>query len=376
MLSVQSLHTDYAAANGAVVNAVQDVSFDVPDGELFTLLGPSGCGKTTTLRSIAGLERPRSGSIALDGRVVYSSDQGIFVAPNRRNFGMVFQSYAIWPHMNVFKNVAFPLEVRKARPSRKEIEQKVMRVLATVQLAELVDRDATKLSGGQQQRLALARALVMEPQLLLLDEPLSNLDAKLREAMRFEFKRMQRDLGLTTIYVTHDQSEALALSHEIAVMSEGRIVQIGSPRDIYERPRNKFVADFVGSTNFIGGRVAYAAAGNGRCGVATALGELNVQCVEPLAKDAPVVISVRPEDVELFEAAPPREDGDNVCTGTVEAKVFLGDYLDFQVKVGDSVLLARVHPSLRTPVGHPIHVRMRAEKCVALAEAAATRAAA
>ena len=140
MLSVKSLHTDYAAAGGAVVNAVQDVSFDVPDGELFTLLGPSGCGKTTTLRSIAGLERPRSGSIALDGRVVYSSDQGIFVAPNRRNFGMVFQSYAIWPHMNVFKNVAFPLEVRKARPSRKEIEQKVMRVLATVQLAELVDR--------------------------------------------------------------------------------------------------------------------------------------------------------------------------------------------------------------------------------------------
>ena len=289
MLSVKSLHTDYAAAGGAVVNAVQDVSFDVPDGELFTLLGPSGCGKTTTLRSIAGLERPRSGSIALDGRVVYSSDAGIFVAPNRRNFGMVFQSYAIWPHMNVFKNVAFPLEVRKARPSRKEIEQKVMRVLATVQLAELVDRDATKLSGGQQQRLALARALVMEPQLLLLDEPLSNLDAKLREAMRFEFKRMQRDLGLTTIYVTHDQSEALALSHEIAVMSEGRIVQIGSPRDIYERPRNKFVADFVGSTNFIGGRVASAAAGNGRCRVATALGELNVQCVEPLAKDMPVV---------------------------------------------------------------------------------------
>jgi iron(III) transport system ATP-binding protein len=211
---------------------------------------------------------------------------------------------------------------------------------------------------------------------LLLDEPLSNLDAKLREAMRFELKRMQRDLGLTTIYVTHDQSEALALSHEIAVMSEGRIVQIGSPRDIYERPHNKFVADFVGSTNFIGGRVASAAAGNGRCGVATALGELNVQCVEPLAKDAPVVISVRPEDVELFEAVPPREDGDNVCTGTVEAKVFLGDYLDFQVKVGDSVLLARVHPSLRTPVGHPIHVRMRAEKCVALAEAVATRAAA
>jgi iron(III) transport system ATP-binding protein len=168
----------------------------------------------------------------------------------------------------------------------------------------------------------------------------------------------------------------LALSHEIAVMSEGRIVQIGSPRDIYERPRNRFVADFVGSTNFIDGKMLSAAAGNGRCRVATALGELNVQCVETLPQDAPVVVSVRPEDVELFEAPPPREDGDNLCTGTVAAKVFLGDFLDFQVKIGESTLLARVHPSLRTPVGHPINMRMRAEKCVALADTVAPRAAA
>jgi iron(III) transport system ATP-binding protein len=376
VLSVRSLHTEYPAANGQVVKAAQDVSFDVPDGALFTLLGPSGCGKTTTLRSIAGLERPRQGSIEVGGQVVYSSEKGIFVAPNKRNFGMVFQSYAIWPHMNVFKNVAFPLEVRKARPSRKAIEDKVMRMLAAVQLADLADRDATKLSGGQQQRLALARALVMEPRLLLLDEPLSNLDAKLREAMRFELKRMQRDFGLTTVYVTHDQSEALALSHEIAVMSEGRVIQIGSPRDIYERPRNKFVADFVGSTNFIDGTVISAAAGNGRCRVATALGELNVQCVESLAKGAPIVVSVRPEDVELSEAEIARGADDNVCRGIVEAKVFLGDYLDFQVKVGDSLLLARVHPSLRTPTGDPINVCMRAEKCVAIAEAVAPRVAA
>jgi iron(III) transport system ATP-binding protein len=369
VLSVKSLHTEYAGANGQVVKAAQDVSFDVPDGALFTLLGPSGCGKTTTLRSIAGLERPRLGDIAVDGRVVFSSANGVFVAPNRRNFGMVFQSYAIWPHMNVFKNVAFPLEVRKSRPSRKAIEDKVMRVLSAVQLAELADRDATKLSGGQQQRLALARALVMEPQLLLLDEPLSNLDAKLREKMRFELKRIQRELGLTTVYVTHDQGEALALSHEIAVMSDGRIVQIGSPRDIYERPRNRFVADFVGNTNFIDGTIVSAAAGNGRCRVATPLGELNVLCVENLANGAPVLVSVRPEDVELSEAPPPPAEDDNLCRGTVNAKVFLGDYLDFQVKVGESVLLARVHPSLRTPTGDPIHVRMRAEKCVAIAEA-------
>ena len=374
MLTVKSLHTEYAAANGQIVKAAQDVSFEVPDGALFTLLGPSGCGKTTTLRSIAGLERPRLGEIEVTGRVVFSSDKGIFVAPNRRNFGMVFQSYAIWPHMNVFKNVAFPLEVRKARPSRREIEDKVMRMLTAVQLADLADRDATKLSGGQQQRLALARALVMEPQLLLLDEPLSNLDAKLREKMRFELKRMQRDFGLTTVYVTHDQSEALALSHEIAVMNEGRIVQIGSPRDIYERPHNKFVADFVGSTNFIDASVLSAGGGNARCRVATPLGELNVQCVEALPAGSPVVVSIRPEDVELSEAEPTREEDDNVCRGIVDAKVFLGDYLDFQVKVGDSVLLARVHPSLRTPTGEPIHVRMRAEKCVAIAEAAAPRA--
>ncbi len=376
MLSVRSLHTEYPTAGGGSVKAAQDVSFDVPDGELFTLLGPSGCGKTTTLRSIAGLERPTSGEIEVAGRVVYSSAQGVFVAPNRRNFGMVFQSYAIWPHMNVFKNVSFPLEVRKQRPSRKEIEQKVMTVLAAVQLEELAQRDATKLSGGQQQRLALARALVMEPQLLLLDEPLSNLDAKLREKMRFELKRMQRDFGLTTVYVTHDQSEALALSHEIAVMSEGRIVQIGSPRDIYERPGNKFVADFVGNTNFLNGTVVSADAGNGRCRIATPLGELSVTCVERMTTNAPVVVSVRPEDVELSEKPPAREEGDNICVGTVDAKVFLGDYLDFQVKVGEFVLLARVHPSLRTPTGDAIHVRMRAEKCVAIPEAGAPRVAA
>jgi iron(III) transport system ATP-binding protein len=376
VLSVHALFTEYANERGAAVKAAQDVSFEVPDGELFTLLGPSGCGKTTTLRSIAGLERPRQGEIQVGGRVVFSSDKGVFVAPNRRNFGMVFQSYAIWPHMNVFKNVAFPLEVRKSRPSRKEIEQKVMRVLSAVQLAELADRDATKLSGGQQQRLALARALVMEPQLLLLDEPLSNLDAKLREKMRFELKRMQREFGLTTIYVTHDQSEALALSHEIGVMNQGRIVQIGSPRDIYERPRNKFVADFVGNTNFIDGTMLSAATDNGRCRIATPLGELNVQCVESLAKGAPVVVSVRPEDVELSEAAPQRDADDNLYRGVVDAKVFLGDYLDFQVKVGEAVLLARVHPSLRTPTGDSIHVRMRAEKCVAIAETGSSRAAA
>jgi iron(III) transport system ATP-binding protein len=364
---VRSLHTEYTATNGQLVKAVDDVSFDVPEGDLFTLLGPSGCGKTTTLRSIAGLERPKSGVIEVSGRVVFSSDQGVFMAPNRRNFGMVFQSYAIWPHMDVFKNAAFPLEVGKKGLSRKEIERKVMSVLEAVQLADVADRNATKLSGGQQQRLALARALVMEPELLLLDEPLSNLDAKLRQKMRFELKRMQRDSGLTTLYVTHDQSEALALSQGIAVMNEGRIVQIGSPHQVYERPLNRFVADFVGDTNFIDGALV-SAVGNGRCRVATALGEFNVQSIDHLAKGTRVIVSVRPEDVELSETVPHHDDHDNLCRGIVEAKVFLGDYLDFRVRVGDFILLARVHPSLRTPTGDPIYVRMRTDKCVMIAE--------
>jgi len=203
VLIVKSLYTEYPGDRGQAVRATHDVSFAVPDGKLFTLLGPSGCGKTTTLRSIAGLEVPKSGEISLHGKVVFSSAAGILVPPNRRNFGMVFQSYAIWPHMTVYQNAAFPLQVRRHKPDRKKIADKVMGVLHAVALDDVAERAATKLSGGQQQRLALARALVMEPQLLLLDEPLSNLDAKLRERMRFELKRMQRELALTTVYVTN-----------------------------------------------------------------------------------------------------------------------------------------------------------------------------
>ncbi len=364
MLSVRSLFTEYANERGEAVKAAQDVSFAVPEGKLFTLLGPSGCGKTTTLRSIAGLERPTAGEIEVGGRLVYSSGRGVFVAPNKRNFGMVFQSYAIWPHMNVFQNAAFPLQVRKLK--KRDVRDKVMRVLQAVALDHLVDRDATKLSGGQQQRLALARALVMEPQLLLLDEPLSNLDAKLRDRMRTELKRLQRELNLTTVYVTHDQSEALALSHEIAVMNEGHVVQIGTPREIYEQPKNRFVADFVGTTNFVGGTVTALDNGSGRCIVASALGDLKAHASNGVNKNAAVTVSVRPEDVELSEAAPAPADGETVCRGTVAAKDFLGDYLDFHVRVGDVVLLAKAHPSLRTPVGEAIYLRIRAEKCIAI----------
>jgi iron(III) transport system ATP-binding protein len=356
MLKIEGLHTEYPNERGEIVKAAQDVSFEVPEGQLFTLLGPSGCGKTTTLRSIAGLERPRLGEIRVGDRVVYSSARNIFVAPNRRGFGMVFQSYAIWPHMNVFQNAAFPLEVGAKHYRKGEIRDKVMRVLAAVQLDSLAEREATKLSGGQQQRLALARALAMEPQLLLLDEPLSNLDAKLRELMRFELKRLQRELKITTVYVTHDQSEALALSHSIAVMSEGRIQQIGPPRDIYEKPRNRFVADFVGTTNFIDGE----ALARGR--VRTAIGDVEIAAGDELRSGERVVLSVRPEDVELSESRP---EGANVWQGRVDQKVFLGEFVDFQVRLGERLLLSRRHPSLRTPIGDAIWVKLHPEKCIA-----------
>lgn len=367
MLSVKGLFTEYPNERGEIVRAAQDVTFDVPEGKLFTLLGPSGCGKTTTLRSIAGLERPRAGEIAVSGRTVYSSSKNTFIAPNKRNFGMVFQSYAIWPHMTVFQNAAFPLEVGKAKISRKKIEEKVMRVLGTVGLDQLAQREATKLSGGQQQRLALARALAMEPKLLLLDEPLSNLDAKLRERMRFELKRLQRELKLTTVYVTHDQSEALALSHEIAVMNEGRIVQIGAPRDIYERPKDRFVADFVGSANFIDATVIASDEKADFFRVQTAFGQLTCFAVEPLKPGDDVVISLRPEDV--FVSAQRPETG-NAFEAVVDAKLFLGEFIEFQVKLGDTLLLARVHPSFSPPIGAAVQVGMNPEKCVAIPDAA------
>jgi iron(III) transport system ATP-binding protein len=362
VLSVTGLCTEYVGEHGQTIRAAHEVSFEVPQGKLFTLLGPSGCGKTTTLRSIAGLERPRAGEIVVGGAVIFSSTKDVFVPPNRRGLGMVFQSYAIWPHMSVFDNAAFPLQVRKKSLARREIRDRVHRVLKVVALDEMADREATKLSGGQQQRLALARALVMEPPLLLLDEPLSNLDAKLRERMRFELKRLQRELGITTVYVTHDQSEALALSHAIAVMNGGRIEQLGSPREVYERPRNQFVADFVGTTNFIKGEVsAPDAAGFYR--IRSEIGELRARGVDSLKPGEEVVLSIRPEDIELSET---RHEGENVYPASVDQKVFLGEFVDFQVMLGRRSVQSRAHPSLRTRVGERLYVRIDPEKCVAL----------
>ena len=374
MLKIESLFTEYTNELGQPVKAAQDVSIDVPEGHFFTLLGPSGCGKTTTLRSIAGLERPNAGDITVADVVVYSAKRNVFVPPNQRGFGMVFQSYAIWPHMDVFTNTAFPLQVGKKKYSRAEIDAKVMKVLAAVQLDHLRDREATKLSGGQQQRLALARALVMEPKLLLLDEPLSNLDAKLRELMRFELKRLQRELRITTVYVTHDQSEALALSHQIAVMNQGRIQQIGSPRDIYERPQTQFVADFVGTTNFVDGTVAAREAEDRYYMIDTELGRLRSYSVEAVAPGQKVILSIRPEDVRLSEQ--PLAAGQNVIEGVVDQKVFLGESLDWQVKVGSRALLSRTHPTIYTRIGEKVWAQIDAAKCVAMPAAAELKKAA
>ncbi len=264
MLTVRGLTKIYLNRYDALAGGVRDIDFALPPGTFFTLLGPSGCGKTTTLRCVAGLERPDAGFITLGERVLFDSQRKVAVPMNQRGIGMVFQSYAIWPHMTVFENIAFPLRVAKERRyPREEIRRLVDQALATVGLAGYGDRPATRLSGGQQQRVALARAIVHHPQLLLLDEPLSNLDASLREEMRAELRRLQQDIGVTAIYVTHDQAEALAMSDMVAVMDHGRIVQFGEPRAIYFRPESEFVASFIGAANLLAGiTVASVSAGD------------------------------------------------------------------------------------------------------------------
>jgi iron(III) transport system ATP-binding protein len=350
MLQVHNLVKSFTGGQGEHrrrVFAVDDISLEVKEGELFTLLGPSGCGKTTTLRSIAGLETPDSGEIEVGGRTFFSSERRVRVPANERGLGMVFQSYAIWPHMNVYKNAALPLEVlpRNKRPSRKEIRARVERVLAVVKLDQLASRQATDLSGGQQQRLALARALVMEPQLMLLDEPLSNLDAKLRDDMRFELKRLQRELGITSVYVTHDQVEALALSNRVAVIRDGKIEQVGHPREVYEHPQSRFVADFIGTSNFLDGVVRDRTAGVYR--VETPDGVLSVRSDREFAVGAEVLVSARPEHIELTPGA--NGTGPNVWNGRVEVRSFLGEVVDHVVSVGSRELRARCNSMVSIP---------------------------
>ncbi len=346
--------------DGARVFAVNDISFTVEPGELFTLLGPSGCGKSTTLRSIAGLERPDSGVVSVGGNVLFAAGPGtakrVNVPANQRGLGMVFQSYAIWPHMTVFENVAFPLRVcaRRQRPGKRELTERVHRVLETMELLKYADRQATKLSGGQQQRLALARAIVIEPSLLLLDEPLSNLDAKLRESLRFELKRLQRELGITSIYVTHDQIEALSLSSQIAVIRDGEVVQQGKPRDIYENPKSKFVAEFIGTSNFIDGTVA-TRDGDTHV-VETRDGRLTLISGAHVPPGTEVVVSIRPEAVMLTAERP--VGAVNAWEGIVTTRAFLGDAVDHVVAIGKRDIRARCLPHISHAPGTAVYMQM------------------
>jgi iron(III) transport system ATP-binding protein len=277
---------------------VDDVSLDIADGEFIVILGPSGCGKTTTLRMVAGLAKPDGGTIAIDGRTVSAPEQGIFVRPEDRNVGMVFQSYAIWPHMSVFENVAYPLRVR--RTGAEELQRRVHSVLELVGLASEAKRSATELSGGQMQRVALARALVFGPALLLFDEPLSNLDLKLRERLRTELKALQRSSGVTSIYVTHDQTEAVELADRIVVMESGRAVQIATPVELYQGPRTRFVAEFISSANIFEATVD-AAAGPSRVRVRADDGRCLVATHEtPVSPGDRVDVVIHPEDCLLM----------------------------------------------------------------------------
>ncbi len=317
-LEIENLRKVYGAQVG-----VEHFDIAVERGEFISFLGPSGCGKTTTLRMVAGFEQPSAGSIRIDGRDV------VGLRPNQRNIGMVFQSYALFPNMTVAQNVAFGLKIAK-RPAG-EIKPRVAEMLEMIKLPQLGDRYPYQLSGGQQQRVALARALAGKPQLLLLDEPLSALDAKIRASLRGEIRDLQRKLGITTIYVTHDQEEALAMSDRIVVMSEGRIEQLGTPFEIYNRPRTRFVASFVGTLNILRGKVIDAAKGVVR------VDEQDVRLAQPIANanggDARA-LALRPEAVSLGEARPDR----NALQGTIEDVSFLGAIVRIRVRFKDNLI--------------------------------------
>jgi ABC-type Fe3+/spermidine/putrescine transport system ATPase subunit len=319
------------------VTAVRGATFTVAAGEHLTLLGPSGCGKTTTLRAIAGLEPPESGEIRIDGRVVYGSSPRVQVPPEQRGLSMVFQSYAIWPHMSVFDNVAYGLRVR--RLAEREVADKVRWALDLVQLGDFERRSAAKLSGGQQQRVALARAFVFSPAVLLFDEPLSNLDAKLRAEMRIEIKELQRRLGITSVYVTHDLEEALAISDRIVVMKDGLIEQIGTPAEIYDLPRNTFVADFVGSANLIRGRHRPDLERDGLIVLETSGGLLVHGTAHGRRVGGEALFSVRTVHLKLWREPP--AGARNVWPARVRRRVFQGDITQYQVDWDDRQLVIR-----------------------------------
>jgi iron(III) transport system ATP-binding protein len=343
-VTVRGLSKEYLGTNA---RAVDDISFDVDDGELLVLLGPSGCGKTTTLRMIAGLEEPDAGEVWFGPALVSSAERNVFMPIEKRNIGMVFQSYAIWPHMSVYENVAYPLRVR--RVSKRVAEERVLKALATVGLEGLEQRQATQLSGGQQQRVALARAIVFEPRILLLDEPLSNLDAKLRVHMRGELKSVQAATGITTIFVTHDQAESMALADRIVVMNRGQIEQIGTPSDVYERPRTRFVNEFVGSVNVLPGVVT--AVDGTRVSLVSGGYDVEGHLAADLrlAPGDSVSATIRPERLVIL---PERSDAAaNQWPAQVAAAVYYGDHREYELDIGERLVKVMAPPTVNFDKG-------------------------
>ncbi len=352
---------------GEEVLAVDDISFEVEKEQFITLLGPSGCGKTTTLRCIAGLEHPNAGEIYIDGQCVSSPKRGVMVPPENRHLGMVFQSYAVWPHMTVFSNVAYGLKVKKT--AKAETKEKVERALELVGLGGLGDRYATKLSGGQQQRVALARALVYNPKVLLFDEPLSNLDAKLRERMRLELTSLVHEIGFTSIYVTHDQAEAMVMSDEIIVMDEGHIQQKGDAHTIYLRPANRFVANFIGIANLLEGHVVEGSGGEGACVVDVSDGvkshRLLCSVYDGVESGEKVTVSMRPENIDILKQRP--EGGENnVLEGRIMSAIYMGNYQDCRVALGEWELRIQSDYSLSFEKDEPVYLEVSPKNCLCL----------
>ena len=334
-VTLEGVAKEFAAGT---LPAVDHVSFEVADGELLVLLGPSGCGKTTTLRLIAGLEEPDAGDVWIGERLVSSADRHVCVPVEKRDIGMVFQSYAIWPHMSVFDNVAYPLRVRHAPKS--VLRERVAQTLELVGLHGYAQRSATQLSGGQQQRVALARAIVFQPRLLLLDEPLSNLDARLRVHMRTELKHLQQQTGITTVFVTHDQAESMVLADRVIVMNDGHIEQIGTPREIYEQPRTRFVSEFIGMRNLLRVEVTGlpSTPDDRFVQVRQATHALRCELSPDVAVQVgqQVVVSIRPEKLTLHHT--PVEDGRNVWEARVATAAYYGDHREYELDVYDQRL--------------------------------------
>ena len=351
MIKIHSLRKTFATGTDSV-QAVDAVDLQVNEKEFFVLLGLSGSGKTTLLRCVAGLERPEGGDITLGERIVSSAERNIFVGSEDRGIGMVFQSYAVWPHMTVFDNVAFPLANGKRRLPRIKVKERVTRALEMVQLSALAERPVPFLSGGQQQRVALARALAVEPEVLLMDEPLSNLDARLREEVRDEIRNLAKRLGITVLYVTHDQIEAMALADRIAVMNGGKILQIGAPKDLYHFPQNRHVAEFLGSMNEFKGILQSDGT------VATDLGVMT--CMIPSSANKEVIVAIRPEDVYL---SPTPSGLSNEFAAKLASEIFLGDLTLYQLSINGHRLRSKtsqVDQKLR--IDGNVYVHLPADK--------------